>query len=66
MLVEGITGRVEGKPPDLLETPEVNLRAMLTSFYIGTGYQGVGSSITFLSISGGHSWHNIYSKNMEE
>ena len=65
-LVEGIKDGIEGKSPDLLEIPEVNLRAMLTSFYISTVCQDFGSSMTFLGIPGGHSWHNIYSKNMEE
>ena len=65
-VVEVIKGGIEDKSQDLLEIPEVNHGDILTSFYIDTGHQDVGSSITFFIILGGHSWNNIYYKNMEE
>ena len=58
-LVEGIHSGIEGKTY-LLGIPEVNLRTILTSFYIGTGCQDVGNKMSFLCIPGSYAWHNIF------
>ena len=45
---------------------ETNVRAMLASFYLGTGAEDIGNALSFLGVPGGHSWKNHFFKHSEE
>ena len=45
---------------------ETNVRAMLASFYLGTGAEDIGNALSFLGVPGGHSWMNHFFKHSKE
>ena len=52
--------------PVLTTTVNLNLRAMMTAFYLGTGPRDVGNALSFLGVPGGNTWHNFFYENMEK
>ena len=45
---------------------ETNVRAAISTYYLGTGPRDIGNSLTFYGIPGGHSFHGLYYENMDE
>ena len=67
--------RFNRKPPnespkenttDTFLSNEVNLRSMLSTYYLGTGPVDIGNALSFLGLPGGHAYCTNYSRNMEE
>ena len=44
---------------------QINLRTVLTAFYIGTGGYDIGSIACFLGINGGRSWERSFHRHSE-
>ena len=45
---------------------ETNVRAILASFYLGTGADDIGNALSFMGVPGGHSWKNHFFRHSEE
>ena len=45
---------------------ETNVRAALSTYYLGTGPRDIRNSLGFYGIPGGHSFHGLYYGNMDE
>ena len=44
---------------------EINLQAMIASYYLGKGFKDVENTISFLEVPGGKSWSRSFHDNME-
>lgn len=45
---------------DVSKQIELDLRAMLSSFYWGTWSHDIGNVLSFLGVQGGNLWDNVY------
>ena len=50
--------------PAQSELNNINLRAMMAVYYQGAGPRDISNVMSFLGVPGGHTFHNIFYKNI--